>query len=110
EVVIGLGQFVSADIHPKNPSASQIYFEIEPALEEVHVLFRGAAEWQDAMTLPKAALKPLAARFLLMAATGEPLWHVPIAFQDKLYDAHVTVTPGQHGEAVYIALRQQPPD
>lgn len=109
EIVFGLGRFVSAEIDPNNPSASRIYFEIEPAPEEVHVLFRGEGEWQDTMTLPKAALKPLVARFMVMSTTGEPMWHVPIAFQDKMYDAHVTVKPGQHGEGVHIALKPESP-
>lgn len=111
QIIIGLGQFVSAHIEPDTPGASRIYFEAGPEATEVHVLFRVADEWQDAMTLPKAALKPLAGRFMLMSTYGQKeLWHIPIEFQNAMYDAHVTVTPGQHGEGVHIALKPMPPE
>ncbi len=111
KVVIGLGQFVSAHIEPDTPGASRIYFEGGSEAREVHVLFRQENEWRDVMTLPKAALKPLAGRFMLMSTYGqEKPWHVPLHFEDALYDAHVTVTPGQHGEGVHIALKRRPPE
>lgn len=111
QIVIGLGQFVSAHIEPDTPGASRIYFEGGAEATEVHVVFWVGETWQDAMTLPKAALKPLAGRFMLMSTYGQrDPWHIPIEFQGAMYDAYVTVTPGQHGEGVHIALKLMPPE
>lgn len=109
QIVIGLGQFVSAHIEPDKPGASRIYFEGGAEATEVHVVFWVGETWQDAMTLPKAALKPLAGRYMLMSTYGQrDPWHIPIEFQGAMYDAYVTVTPGQHGEGVHIALAETP--
>lgn len=111
QIIVGLGEFVSAHIEPDKPGASRIYFEGDPTTAQVHVLYWVGDEWRDAMTLPKASLKPLAGRFMLMSTYGaEEMWHVPLEYQGKMYDAHVTVTPGQHGEAVHIALREKSPE
>lgn len=111
QIVIGLGQFVSAHIEPDTPGASRIYFEGGAEATEVHVLFWAGDEWRDVMTLPKAALKPLAGRYMLLSTYGQrDPWHVPIEFQGAMYDAHVTVTPGQYGEGVHIALTQKAPE